>query len=80
MKMRMVPVHSVFRKFPRLVRDLAREKGKNVRVTLIGGETELDKRIVDALGEPLAHIVRNAVDHGIEAPDERRGAARTARA
>ena len=74
MKMRMVPVYSVFRKFPRLVRDLAREKGKNVRVALVGSETELDKRIVDALSEPLAHIVRNAVDHGIEHPDERRTA------
>ncbi len=71
MKMRMVPVHSVFRKFSRLVRDLAREKGKIVRVDLIGSETELDKRIVDALDEPLAHLIRNAVDHGIEAPGER---------
>jgi two-component system chemotaxis sensor kinase CheA len=74
MKMRMVPVYSVFRKFPRLVRDLALEKGKSVRVALVGNETELDKRIVDALSEPLAHLVRNAVDHGIEAPGVRRAA------
>ncbi len=74
MKMRMVTVHTVFRKFPRMVRDLALEKGKRVRVDLLGSETELDKRIVDALGEPLAHIIRNAVDHGIEDPAERRAA------
>jgi two-component system chemotaxis sensor kinase CheA len=74
MKMRMVPVYAVFRKFPRLVRDLALEKGKTARVELVGNETELDKRIVDALSEPLAHLVRNAVDHGIEPPGERRRA------
>jgi two-component system, chemotaxis family, sensor kinase CheA len=71
MKMRMVPVRHVFRKFPKIVRDLSTEKGKRVRLELVGSETELDKGIVDALGEPLAHIVRNFIDHGIEAPDER---------
>jgi len=74
MKMRMVPVYHVFRKFPKAVRDLSAEKGKRVLIELIGKETELDKRIVDALGEPLAHIIRNLIDHGIETPEERRAA------
>lgn len=74
MKMRMVPVYHVFRKFPKMVRDLSAEKGKRIRLELQGAETELDKGIVDALGEPLAHIVRNMIDHGIEGPEERRKA------
>jgi two-component system chemotaxis sensor kinase CheA len=74
MKMRMVPMYHVFRKFPKIVRDLSADKGKRVRLELIGNETELDKGIVDALGEPLAHIIRNFVDHGIETPEERRKA------
>jgi len=68
MKMRMVPVNNVFRKFPKIVRDLSLEKGKRVRLEIQGKDAELDKSIVDALGEPLAHIVRNMVDHGIETP------------
>jgi two-component system chemotaxis sensor kinase CheA len=72
MKMRMVPMHHVFRKFPKIVRDLVADKGKRARLELIGSETELDKGIVDALGEPLSHIIRNFIDHGIEAPEERR--------
>ena len=71
MKMRMVPVNTVFRKFPKVVRDLSREKGKRVRIEILGKEAELDKSIVDALGEPLSHIVRNMIDHGIEAPADR---------
>ena len=74
MKMRMVPMYHVFRKFPKIVRDLSTEKGKRVRLELIGNETELDKGIVDALGEPLSHIIRNFIDHGVEAPEERRRA------
>jgi two-component system chemotaxis sensor kinase CheA len=74
MKMRMVPMYHVFRKFPKIVRDLSADKGKRVRIELIGNETELDKGIVDALGEPLSHIIRNFIDHGIEAPEERRRA------
>lgn len=74
MKMRMVPVYHVFRKFPKIVRDLSTDKGKRVRLQLIGSETELDKGIVDALGEPLSHIIRNFIDHGIETPEERRKA------
>lgn len=78
MKMRMVPVNHVFRKFPKMVRDLTAEKGKPVRLEIEGKETELDKGIVDALGEPLAHIIRNMVDHGIESPDRRSAAGKPA--
>ncbi len=72
MKVRMLPVDIVFRRFPRLVRDLSSEKGKLVNLRIQGEKTELDKGIVDAIGEPLLHIVRNAIDHGIETPGERR--------
>ena len=71
MKMRMVPVNYIFRKFPKIVRDLTIEKGKKIRLDIQGRETELDKGIVDALGEPLAHIIRNFVDHGVEDPADR---------
>lgn len=74
MKMRMVPVNQVFRKFPKIVRDLAAEEHKKVRLVILGRETELDKAIVDALGEPLAHIIRNMIAHGIEAPELRSAA------
>jgi two-component system chemotaxis sensor kinase CheA len=73
-KLRMVPVRSLFRKFPRMIRDLANVQGKQVRLEVHGEETELDKGIVDALGEPLTHIIRNLVDHGIESPPQRRAA------
>jgi two-component system, chemotaxis family, sensor kinase CheA len=69
--LRLVPVGRVLRRFPSLARDLAREQGKRVRVELEGEETELDKSTVDILGEPLLHLVRNAVDHGIRTPEER---------
>jgi two-component system chemotaxis sensor kinase CheA len=65
MKMRMVAVQSLFRKFPRMIRDLANLRGKRLRLEVRGEETELDKGIVDALGEPLTHLIRNMVDHGI---------------
>jgi two-component system chemotaxis sensor kinase CheA len=71
LKIRMVPVEHVFRRFPRLVRDLAHSRGKRVELEIQGGLTELDKSIVDALGEPLLHLVRNAIDHGLENPRER---------
>lgn len=71
MKIRMLPISQVFRKFPRVVRDLAMEKGKQVRLVMEGEKTELDKSILDVIGEPLIHLVRNAVDHGIEPPEER---------
>jgi len=72
MKMRMVPVNHIFRRFPKMVRDLSSHSGKKVLLYMHGRETELDKKIVDALGEPLSHIIRNAVDHGIENPEERK--------
>jgi len=71
MKIRMLPISQVFRKFPRVVRDLALEKGKQVDLIMSGEKTELDKSILDVIGEPLIHLVRNAVDHGIEKPEDR---------
>jgi two-component system, chemotaxis family, sensor kinase CheA len=69
--LRLVPVGRVLRRFPSLVRDLAREQGKRIRVAIEGEETEMDKSTVDILAEPLLHLVRNAVDHGIQPPDVR---------
>jgi len=70
-RVRMVPVEAVFLRFPRVVRDLAARLGKQVELRLEGAETELDRTVVDALGDPLVHLVRNALDHGLETPDER---------
>ena len=72
LSIRMLPIAGVFGKFRRVVRDLATELGKNVNLTTVGGETELDKNIIDRLSDPLVHIIRNAVDHGIEDSLERR--------
>ncbi|MCH8326955.1 MAG: chemotaxis protein CheA [Candidatus Marinimicrobia bacterium] len=71
MQMRMLPISNVFRKFPRVVRDLARDKGKEIQLELIGEETELDRSVIEAINDPLLHLVRNAADHGIEPPDIR---------
>jgi two-component system chemotaxis sensor kinase CheA len=71
MKVRMVPVQTVFSRFPRLVRDLSRKSGKEVELILEGEETELDKSVVEEIGDPLVHLVRNAVDHGLEPEDVR---------
>lgn len=71
MKTRMQPIKKVFGRFPRVVRDLARSLNKEVNLVLQGEETDLDKNLVEALADPLVHLVRNAVDHGIEAPEER---------
>jgi len=71
MKIRMVPVDQLFRRFPRIVRDVARQCGREVDLELCGQETDLDKGILDAIAEPLTHLVRNAVSHGIESPEER---------
>jgi two-component system chemotaxis sensor kinase CheA len=71
LKIRMVPVDHVFRRFPRVVRDLANASGKEIDLEVEGASTELDKSIVDALHEPLLHLVRNAIDHGIESPEDR---------
>jgi two-component system chemotaxis sensor kinase CheA len=72
MKVRMVPVASVFSRFPRLVRDLSRKSGKDVELIAEGEETELDKSVVEVIGDPLTHLIRNAVDHGIEPAERRR--------
>lgn len=81
MKTRMQPIKKVFGRFPRLVRDLARQLKKEINLELVGEETDLDKNLVEALADPLVHLVRNAVDHGIEMPAEREasGKARTGR-
>jgi len=71
MKIRMVPVEQLFRRFPRMVRDVSRQCGREVELVLSGQETDLDKGILDAIAEPLTHLVRNAISHGIESPEER---------
>ncbi len=71
MKIRMVPVDQLFRRFPRIVRDVGLQCGKEVELTIRGGQTDLDKSILDAIAEPLTHMVRNAVGHGIETAEER---------
>ena len=71
MQVRMVPVESVFMRFPRMVRDIATKLGKQVDLQIKGEDTELDRTVVEALGDPLVHLVRNAIDHGLEGPDER---------
>jgi len=76
MSMRMVPIQGVFQKMARLVRDLARKSGKEINFVTIGAETELDRNVVEAISDPLVHMVRNAADHGIESPDDRLKAAK----
>jgi len=79
LKIRMVPVEQLFRRFPRVVRDVAKTCGKDVALEVSGEHTDLDKGILDALAEPMTHLVRNAVDHGIEPADERLAAGKPAR-
>jgi two-component system chemotaxis sensor kinase CheA len=79
LKIRMVPVEQLFRRFPRLVRDVAKQCGKDVALEVSGQNTDLDKGILDALAEPLMHLVRNAVDHGVEHAEERISASKPAR-
>jgi two-component system, chemotaxis family, sensor kinase CheA len=74
MQVRMIPVEAVFLRFPRLVRDLSGKLGKQVELELVGQDTELDRTVVDALGDPLVHLVRNALDHGLETPAAREAA------
>ncbi len=71
MKIRMVPVDQLFRRYPRTVRDMARQCGKEVELVVRGGDTDLDKGILDGIAEPLMHLLRNAIGHGIETPEER---------
>nr|WP_305906676.1 chemotaxis protein CheA [Methylomarinum sp. Ch1-1]MDP4519374.1 chemotaxis protein CheA [Methylomarinum sp. Ch1-1] len=77
MKTRMQPIKKVFGRFPRVVRDLARSLNKEIRLELVGEETDLDKNLVEALADPLVHLVRNAVDHGIELPEQRQAAGKS---
>jgi len=79
MKIRMVPVDQLFRRFPRIVRDVAKLRNKDIDLDIAGQNTDLDKGILDALADPLAHLVRNAADHGIESPAERQAAGKPAR-
>jgi two-component system, chemotaxis family, sensor kinase CheA len=74
MGIRMLPIGSVFNRFPRLVRDLSQKLGKQVKLELVGEHTELDKTVLEKIGDPLVHLVRNAIDHGLETPDKRRAA------
>jgi two-component system, chemotaxis family, sensor kinase CheA len=78
MQVRMIPVEAVFLRFPRLVRDLSSKLGKHVELELVGQDTELDRTVVDALGDPLVHLVRNALDHGLETPADREAAGKPA--
>jgi len=74
MKTRMQPVGRLFQKYPRIARDLARSLGKDVELELVGEDTEIDKTMIEDLGDPIIHLIRNAVDHGVESPEERRAA------
>ena len=71
MQVRMMPVDAVFMRFPRMVRDLANTLGKRLDLQISGEDTELDRTVIDGLGDPLVHMLRNAVDHGLEPPEER---------
>jgi two-component system chemotaxis sensor kinase CheA len=77
-RLRMLPVGSVFNRFPRLVRDLCSQLGKNIRLQLSGGQIELDKSVLERISDPLVHLVRNSIDHGIEPPAERLAAGKPA--
>lgn len=71
LNMRMVPVETVFNRFPKMVRQLARDLDKKINLEIIGAETELDRTVIDEIGDPLVHLIRNALDHGVESPAER---------
>lgn len=71
MKVRMVPIESVFNRFPRMIRDVARKIGKDIELVISGEETELDRTVIDEIGDPLIHLLRNAADHGLETSEER---------
>ena len=70
-KVRMVPIERVFNRFPRLVRDLSKELGKDIELEMTGEETEVDRTVIDEIGDPLIHLIRNSIDHGIELPENR---------
>lgn len=75
----MLPIGTTFSRFRRLVRDLSSELGKQIELTADGGETELDKTVIEQLGDPLVHLLRNSIDHGIEPPEERMAAGKPPR-
>ncbi|MGM0844618.1 MAG: chemotaxis protein CheW [Bacillota bacterium] len=72
LNMRMVPVETVFNRFPRMIRQLAKDLNKKIELDIVGAETELDRTVIDEIGDPLVHLLRNAIDHGIETPEIRR--------
>ena len=74
MRVRMLPIASIFNRFPRMIRDLGQRLGKKLELKMSGDQTELDKTVLEKIGDPLVHLVRNAVDHGIETPDKRSAA------
>jgi two-component system chemotaxis sensor kinase CheA len=78
MRVRMLPISFVFNRFPRLVRDLGQRLGKKIDLTMLGDQTELDKTVLEKIGDPLVHLVRNAIDHGIESPEARAAAGKPA--
>ncbi len=78
MRIRMLPISTAFNKFPRLVRDLAKATGKQIDLQMRGEDTELDRTVIEAISDPLIHLVRNSVDHGIETPEQRRAAGKSA--
>lgn len=78
MRVRMLPISSVFNRFPRMIRDLGQRLGKNLELKMTGDQTELDKTVLEKIGDPLVHLVRNSVDHGIETPDKRLAAGKPA--
>ena len=77
-KARMVPIETVFSRFPRVVRDLAKDLGKEIELVVQGKETELDRTVIDEIGDPLIHLIRNSVDHGVEKPEVRQAAGKNA--
>ncbi|HTQ09608.1 MAG TPA: chemotaxis protein CheA [Fimbriimonadaceae bacterium] len=79
MKSRMLPINGVFQRMPRMVRDLAQKTGKDIDFEMFGGETELDRSVLEVLGDPLIHLLRNAVDHGVEMPEQRASAGKAPR-
>ena len=78
MRVRMLPISFVFSRFPRMVRDLAQRLGKQIELKLTGEQTELDKTVLEKIGDPLVHLVRNSIDHGIEMPEARIAAGKDA--
>src|SRR5581483_8167209 len=74
MRVRMLPINTVFSRFPRMVRDLAQRLGKQIELKMTGEQTELDKTVLEKIGDPLVHLIRNSIDHGIESPSARAAA------